>query len=78
MIKINVPATSANVGPGFDSLGLALNLYNHVHMEEYDGISIASADGVEIPTGEGNLVYKTAKYLYDVCGKPFRGLRIVQ
>lgn len=78
MIKINVPATSANVGPGFDSLGLALGLYNHVHIEEYDGISISSADGVRIPTDESNLVYKTAKYLYDVCGRPFRGLRIVQ
>ena len=28
MIKISVPATSANLGPGFDTLGLALSLYN--------------------------------------------------
>ena len=27
MIKVRVPATSANLGPGFDSLGIALNIY---------------------------------------------------
>ena len=30
MIKVTVPATSANLGPGFDSLGIALNLYNNI------------------------------------------------
>ena len=40
MIRISVPATSANIGSGFDSLGLALNLYNNIYMEEYDGIDI--------------------------------------
>jgi len=30
MIKIKVPATTANMGPGFDSFGLALSLYNIV------------------------------------------------
>lgn len=28
MITVRVPATSANMGPGFDTLGIALNLYN--------------------------------------------------
>ena len=28
MIKVRVPATSANLGPGFDSVGIALNIYN--------------------------------------------------
>ena len=28
MIEIKVPATSANIGPGFDTLGIALNMYN--------------------------------------------------
>ena len=36
MIKIKIPATSANLGAGFDSLGLAVNLYNYVYMEESD------------------------------------------
>ena len=40
MIRIEVPATSANLGSGFDSLGLALTMYNQVWMEEADGIEI--------------------------------------
>ena len=36
MIHITVPATSANIGAGFDSLGLALNLQNEIYMEEWD------------------------------------------
>ena len=33
MIKVRVPATSANLGPGFDSLGIALNIYNEYEFE---------------------------------------------
>jgi homoserine kinase len=34
---VHIPATSANLGPGFDVLGVALALYNEVHMEAEDG-----------------------------------------
>ena len=34
MIKILVPATSANIGPGFDSMGMALELYNEFTFEK--------------------------------------------
>lgn len=78
MIKIRIPATSANIGSGFDSLGLALNLYNYIYMEQIDGIEIESKDHTVIPTGENNLVYKTAKHLFEICGKPFTGLHIEQ
>lgn len=37
MLKLRIPATSANIGPGFDSIGLAVGLYNYVTLEEYDG-----------------------------------------
>ena len=40
MVKIKIPATSANLGPGFDALGLALNMYNEVHMQEIEGCDI--------------------------------------
>ncbi|RYG70226.1 homoserine kinase [bacterium] len=45
-IQVRVPATSANLGPGFDSLGLALTLYNRL------GFEIAAVDGLTV-TGEG-------------------------
>ena len=46
MIKIKIPATSANLGAGFDSLGLAVNLYNYVYMEESDTTLITSLDQI--------------------------------
>ncbi len=78
MITLQIPATSANLGAGFDSLGLALSMYNQVEMEEYDGISIQSTDDVAVPQDETNLIYTSAKRIYDLCGKPFKGLKIVQ
>ena len=57
MITVSVPATSANIGAGFDSCGLALALYNRVQMEEWDGVCITSLDGTRVPAGPQNLVY---------------------
>lgn len=78
MIRIQVPATSANLGSGFDALGIALTLYNQVWMEESDSIQISSRDNVPVPQDEHNLVYWAAKLLYERCGHSLRGLRIVQ
>ncbi len=78
MIKIRIPATSANLGSGFDCLGVALDLYNYVHIEETDTIDISSADDIEVPTDESNLIYWSAQRLYMECGKKLPGLKIVQ
>ncbi len=78
MIKIRIPATSANLGSGFDSLGVALDMYNYVHIEEADVIDISSADDIEVPTDENNLIYWSAQRLYMECGKKLPGLKIVQ
>ena len=78
MINLRIPATSANLGAGFDALGLAVSHYNYVNMEEWDGPFITSLDDTVIPTGENNLIYATAKTLYDICGRPFSGLRLEQ
>ncbi len=78
MIRIKVPATSANLGAGFDSLGMAVSLYNYVNMQEWDGIDIKSLNGKNIPTDEHNLICSTAKYLYEICGKSFKGIKIEQ
>lgn len=78
MLRIQVPATSANLGAGFDALGLAVSLYNRVWMEEADRTVIRSRDAVAVPQGEDNLVYSAAKHLYELCGKPLSGLTIEQ
>ena len=77
-IKVSVPATSANVGSGFDALGLAVTLYNTVTFEESDKLDISAADGTRIPRNESNLVYRSAKGLFDKVGKKIPPLKIVQ
>lgn len=78
MIRIDVPATSANLGSGFDSLGIALTMHNKVWMEEWDEIDIKSVDDTVIPTDESNLIYWAAHHLYSQCGKKLPGLKIRQ
>ncbi len=78
MVTVQIPATSANIGSGFDSCGLALSLCNTVSMEEFDGVDITAADGAEVPCTPGNLVYRTVKEMYALCGQTLRGLRLVQ
>lgn len=78
MIKIEVPATSANLGSGFDSLGLALTLYNRIEMEEHDRLEISAIDKIKIPTDDSNLIYFAANYLYNECGEKLKGLKIRQ
>ena len=56
MIRIDIPATSANLGSGFDALGIALTMHNRVWMEEADALEIAATDGVRVPTDESNLI----------------------
>ena len=78
MIRIQVPATSANLGSGFDALGIALSLYNQVWMEEADSIEITCKDDVQVPHDEHNLIYWAASQLYAECGRKLPGLKIVQ
>ena len=79
MVKVRVPATSANMGPGFDSMGVALKLYNYITAEETEGgLSIEILDETKkfIPTDERNLVYKAMKAVYDEAGIHPKGVRL--
>lgn len=79
-VKVRVPGSSANMGPGFDSLGLALTLYNYIEAEETDNgleIDILDAETKEfLPKDEKNLVYKAMKYLFDKAEYKMRGLKL--
>lgn len=66
------------MGAGFDALGLALSLHNTVTMEEWDKLDIMASDGSLVPTGTSNLIYRSAKAVYEQLGKPIKGLRIRQ
>lgn len=59
-VSVKVPATSANLGPGFDCLSMALNIWNTVHVEigspEFD---ISGEGSKTLEAGKGNLIYKS-------------------
>ena len=75
MIKVKVPATSANIGPGFDSLGIAFNLYNTFTFEEIDeGIIISGCQ--EGFNDEDNLVYLSMIRTLDILGYKLKGIKI--
>jgi homoserine kinase len=61
-MKVRIPASSANLGPGFDALGLALAIYLTCRFERADGLSIRTAgrDAAQISTGQDNLIWQTA------------------
>lgn len=74
MYRIKVAATTANLGPGFDSLGLALNLYNSFTFKEIDGLELVGF--YEEFSGEDNLVFRTMVKTFETIGHQFRGVRI--
>lgn len=88
-VSVKVPATIANVGPGFDCLGLALPLYNTVTIEE----TVLPGTGVEInvivnenvtdefslehvPMDENSIIYKAVELLYNSIGQSPSELKI--
>lgn len=88
-VSVKVPATTANIGPGFDTLGMALPLYNTVTIEETvlpgTGVDInVIADGIamdefaleHIPLDENSIVYKAVELLYNSIGQSPSELKI--
>ena len=75
MIKVRVPATSANIGPGFDTLGIAFNLYNEFEFSE-DTKEIKFYGFKEEYSNEDNIVYKAMKTCFDKCDYKPKGLKI--
>ena len=77
MVKVKVPASTANLGPGFDALGMALNLYLQVSIAEADRTEV-TLDGLQgtPPDLTNNLIYQGAIRLYDYLGRAKPGLTI--
>ncbi|MDK2933139.1 MAG: homoserine kinase [Clostridiales bacterium] len=79
MISLKVPATSANMGPGFDCMGLALQLYNIIEVEEIStGLEINILDHTSsfLPKNKKNLVYQSMLKVFDKVKCYPKGLRI--
>ena len=79
MYKVKVPATSANMGPGFDCMGVALDIYNTVEAEEIpEGLIIENngRDANLIDIDDTNLIYKAMKIVFERVGYAPSGLKI--
>ncbi len=73
-VDIRVPATSANLGPGYDALGLALNLHDEVRATLSDErgvhVTVAGEGAGEVDLGEGHLVVKAMRAAFGRMGVP--------
>jgi homoserine kinase len=74
-VRVRVPATSANLGPGFDALGLALGLYNDVVAEPGEGLTVrVEGEGAgELARDARNVVARGVEAAFRAAGQPFRG-----
>nr|WP_217498771.1 homoserine kinase [Leifsonia sp. C5G2] len=79
-VAVKVPATSANLGPGFDTLGLALALYDELEVSVRDEpgatVEVVGVGEGEVATDESNLVVRAIAHTFDAVGVPMPGLNL--
>lgn len=79
-VRVRVPATSANLGPAFDSAGLALALYDDVVVRVADSglsVDVAGEGADSLPRDKRHLVVKALREVFAVLGGQPRGLEVV-
>ncbi|MGZ0711290.1 homoserine kinase (plasmid) [Coraliomargarita sp. W4R53] len=79
-VVVRVPATSANLGPGFDTLGLALSVYDELIVtalgEGELEIELTGEGVSDVPRDASHLVVRTMAYAYEAVGRKMPGLRL--
>lgn len=78
-VRVTVPATSANLGPGFDALGLALTWHDVVEVTTTPAgveIEVDGAGANEVPRDESHLVVRAVRATLDELGMSVGGLRL--
>ena len=80
-VTVRVPATTANLGPGFDTLGLALSLYDELTVTVRDApgatVEVIGVGADEVPTDESNLVVTAIANTFAAYSLPLPGLDLV-
>lgn len=80
-VTVRVPATTANLGPGFDTLGMALAVYDElqVTVREQPGatVEVVGVGEGEVPTDESNLVVRAIAHTFAAVGQELPGLDLV-
>ena len=79
-LRVHVPATSANLGPGFDTLGIALAYGDELTVvtrpEPGALVTVIGVGEGEVDTDERNLVVRSAAFVFDRLGRQMPGLTI--
>jgi homoserine kinase len=78
-VRVAAPATSANLGPGFDSFGLALELRDVVEAQVSAGslrVEVIGEGATDLPLDESHLVVKSIRATFDSVGSAQPGLRL--
>lgn len=78
-VRVRVPATSANLGPGFDSLGLALSLHDELEAEVLPAglvVEVSGAGAQDVPRDESHLVVRSMRAAFELVGEQPPGLRL--
>jgi homoserine kinase len=80
-VTVRVPATTANLGPGFDTLGLALSLYDELQVtaraEPGATVEVIGVGAGEVPADASNLVVRAIAFTFERCGQELPGLDLV-
>jgi homoserine kinase len=78
-LKVTVPATSANLGPGFDALGMALSHYDEYVLETNNTgleVEITGEGSSSAPKDENNLIYRTIEMVFETLGEKVPSFRL--
>ena len=79
-VSVKVPATSANLGPGFDTLGMALSFYDELEVEAVSGsgavVEVIGEGAGDVPTDASNLVVRSIAYVFEKRGQAIPGLKL--
>jgi len=80
-VRVRVPATSANLGPGFDALGLALGLHDEIEVRALGTpgvrVEVHGEGAGSVPDDETHLVVRALRVALDHVGAPQTGLHLV-
>jgi len=80
-VTVRVPATTANLGPGFDTLGLALSVYDELEATAVPGsgakVVVEGVGAGEVPVDESNLVVRSIAHAFASVGQELPGLELV-
>ena len=79
-VAVRVPATTANLGPGFDTLGLALSVYDELVVRSLPAgelqIDVTGAGSDQVPRDASNLVVRAMAYAFEAVGRRMPGIAL--